>query len=164
MKKSCAEIGKRIVADICAYWQFIALFIAYDITVHLLFHAFCPLVIVTGLPCPGCGMSRSVFYFAAGQWEKGWNMNPLGICWLLLGIYFCVMRYIAGKKPRGVLQMGGVLVVLMVLLYGYRMYHYFPGNPPVSYTPGSLLERMIPGYRKALLEWIANIKNLLKAR
>lgn len=150
MKGYCAVIGKRIAADIRAYWQFIVVFLLYDLITHLIFRALCPALIVTGLPCPGCGMSRSMFYFAIGQWQRGWNMNPLGILWLLLVVYFFVMRYILGKKAKGVLQMGGVLVVLMVLLYTYRMYHYFPGKPPISYTPGNLLEHIVPGYERKI--------------
>ena len=85
-------IRGRIWRDVRAYWQFGAAFLVYDRLVMWIFGAFCPSVIVAGLPCPGCGMTRSVFYFATGQWEKGWQMNPLGILWLLLAVYFCFMR------------------------------------------------------------------------
>ena len=141
------KIVGRIWKDIRAYWGFALLFAAYDILMHVVFDAFCPLVIVTGLPCPGCGMTRAIFFFATGQFARGWQMNPLGILWLLLAVWFGVMRYGLGKKAKGVLQAGGVLVCLMVLLYAVRMYREFPGNPPVSYTPGNLLEQLVPGYR-----------------
>ncbi len=42
-----------------------------------LFHRF------TGLHCPGCGMTRSVFALANGDPVKAWTMNPLLI--LILG-------------------------------------------------------------------------------
>lgn len=146
-KKRMKQIGKRIWKDIHAYWGFGILFAMYDVITHFVFDAFCPSVIVAGLPCPGCGMTRAVFFFATGQFARGWNMNPLGILWLLLAVYFCVMRYGMGKKPKGLLQMGGIVVGGMILFYFYRMWKEFPGNPPVSYTPGNLLEHFVPGYR-----------------
>lgn len=144
---------RRLWTDIKNGKMFLAAFVLYDVAVQLLFHAFCPMVIVTGLPCPGCGMTRAVFYFATGQFEKGWEMNPLGIFWLGLAAYFVIMRYGFGKTAKGVLQVGGVLAACMLVFYGYRMYRYFPGEAPVCYTPGSLLERLVPGYREFVLHF-----------
>ena len=38
----------------------------------------CPLLKVTGLPCPGCGMSRSCLALVHGQWAEVWRLNPFG--------------------------------------------------------------------------------------
>lgn len=140
-------VGKRIANDIRAYWGFGLVFFIYDVLTHFLFGAFCPSVILAGIPCPGCGMTRAVFFFATGRFMRGWNMNPLGLLWFALVVYFCVMRYGLGKKPKGLFGMGGVIIGLMVILYLVRMYLYFPGNPPISYTPGNMLEHILPGYR-----------------
>ena len=151
-------IRGRIWRDVRAYWQFGAAFLVYDRLVMWIFGAFCPSVIVAGLPCPGCGMTRSVFYFATGQWEKGWQMNPLGILWLLLAVYFCFMRYGLGKKPAGVLQIGGCRAALMAVVYLIRMYREFPGDVPICYTPGNLLERLWPGYGSWVTEKIGGLQ------
>lgn len=140
----------RIWKDIREYRMFILAFAVYDALVQLLFGAFCPAVIVTGLPCPGCGMTRAVFYFATGQFEKGWQMNPLGILWLGLALYFAIMRYWLGRPAKGVLQIGGILAGCMLALYLYRMYRFFPGAPPLVYEEGNLLERMWERYR----DWV----------
>lgn len=133
--------------DIKEYRLFILAFVIYDAAVQVLFGAFCPMVIVAGLPCPGCGMTRAVFYFATGQFEKGWQMNPLGILWFALAVYFAVMRYWFGKEAKGELQIGGGLAACMLALYLYRMYRFFPGELPVCYMEGNLLERIWAGYR-----------------
>lgn len=137
----------RIWKDIRTYWPFALVFIVYDALVQLVFGAFCPIAVVAGLPCPGCGMTRAVFFFATGQFERGWAMNPIGIGWLILAVYFCVMRYWFGKSARGLMEAGGVLIVCMVVFYVFRMSRYFPGDAPLCYTEGCLLERAVPGYR-----------------
>lgn len=151
MKKGLYAAAVRLWKDIREYRWFILAFLAYDLAVQLVFHAFCPMVIMTGLPCPGCGMTRAIFCFATGQFTRGWRLNPLGILWLALILYFIVMRYCLGKKPRGVLQIGGVLAGCMLLFYFYRMYRYFPGELPICYTEGNLLERIFSGYREFIL-------------
>ncbi len=148
----------RIRKDVREYWKFGAAIAVYDGLATLLFGAFCPSVIVAGLPCPGCGMTRSVFCFATGQFAKGWELNPLGILWLLLALYFCAMRYGMGKKLRGALQAGGCLAALMAVFWLYRMYRYFPGETPLCYTPGNLLERMWPAYGEWALKTIGGLQ------
>ena len=33
---------------------------------------------VTGVGCPGCGMTRSFTFMAHGEWLAAWNLNMLG--------------------------------------------------------------------------------------
>lgn len=156
-KKTTAIIG-RIRKDVGDYWGFAVVFVLYDIAAHAMFHAFCPSVFLFGLPCPGCGMTRAVFFFITGQFQRGMQMNPLGLLWILWAAYLVVMRYGFGKKAKGLMKAAGVIVVLMVAVYLYRMYCFFPGEPPISYTSGSLAERLISGYRK----WILGLVRMLQ--
>lgn len=157
-RKQCRNVGaywkkvlERIGKDVRAYWGFAVLFVLYDIAANLLFGAFCPSVIAAGIPCPGCGMTRSVAAFLTGQFERGIQMNPLGIAWIVWALYFAVMRYGFGKKAKGLMTAGGVLIVLMIGVYVWRMWMEFPGEPPICYTPGNVLERMVPGYENLVM-------------
>ncbi len=38
----------------------------------------CPLLKLTGLPCPGCGMTRSCLALLRGNWAAAWRFNPFG--------------------------------------------------------------------------------------
>lgn len=145
------KAGLRIRKDVRAYWGFAVVFVLYDLASNLLFGAFCPSVIAAGLPCPGCGMTRAVLAFLTGQPEKGMQMNPLGIAWILWTLYFAVMRYVFGKKAKGLMTAAGGIVVMMIVVYGWRMYLDFPGKPPICYTPGNLLERVVPGYENLVM-------------
>jgi len=39
----------------------------------------CPFRAITGLPCPGCGLTRSWVYAAHGWWRESFASNPFGM-------------------------------------------------------------------------------------
>jgi hypothetical protein len=38
----------------------------------------CPFYHLTGLPCPGCGLTRSFVCLAHGHWREAFSYHPLG--------------------------------------------------------------------------------------
>lgn len=44
---------------------------------------------VTGLPCPGCGMTRSCLAMVRGEWGEMWHWHPFGplfaLFWVVVG-------------------------------------------------------------------------------
>ena len=49
--------------------------------------SFCPLKMLTGFPCPGCGITKSLVYFYQGDIEKSFYYHILGP----FVIVFCVV-------------------------------------------------------------------------
>jgi len=148
------KIWGRVVSDVREYRFGLLALLVYYILMRLVFHGFCPMVILTGMPCPGCGLSRSVLFLLLGQFARSFLMHPLGLCWLMLIFYFGLNRYILGRRVgRGFVACTGVVVVATLVLYGYRMVTSFPGSPPMSYTGNNVLERLIPGYRGRILSF-----------
>ena len=45
---------------------------------------FCPFRLVTGIPCPGCGMGHALVFALRGDFAGSWHAHPLGIPFLLL--------------------------------------------------------------------------------
>mgnify|MGYP002778380261 CR=1 FL=1 len=75
---------------------------------------------VFGIPCPGCGLTRSFVAIARGQWAESFAWHPLGpLLWLGVAIYFVASLYFAlFRAPFRVsmrLQLGAVLGVLLAL-------------------------------------------------
>lgn len=45
----------------------------------------CPFYTLTGLPCPGCGLTRAFVCLGHGQWRESLHWHPLG--WLIFGFF-----------------------------------------------------------------------------
>ena len=145
-KTNLKVIQKRIVKDALEFkWAIICLVIYYMLT-HEVFHAFCPMVIVTGLPCPGCGMSRSIFYLLTGQFGRSFALSPFAIFWILLGSWFVYVRYVKGKRVKGIYLFMGCLCVAMMVYYVYRMFTVFPSTAPMIYREDNVINNLLKLY------------------
>ena len=135
------SIGKRIVSDIRNYYIAILLFIALNIVVRAVFHAFCPFLIITGFPCAGCGMTRAVICLLTGQFTRGMNLNPAAPFWIAWIVFFLYTRYVRGENSKLVKILLGIVVVITLAVYFYRMLTQFPGNPPMTYYRNNILAK-----------------------
>lgn len=147
------EIGNRILRDVKDFWVAAVVIIGYGVLVNLIFGAFCPMVIFTGFPCPGCGMSRAIFYLFTGRLRQSVYMNPMGIPIVCLIFYFLWNRYIIGRKAKGIVFLIGAAVVALVLVYAWRMYLFFPNRVPYVYTEKNIMADFFPFYEQILHEW-----------
>ncbi len=55
----------------------------------------CPFRRLTGLPCPGCGLTRSWVYLAHGWWRESWAAHPFGAVAVLAVLALCVAVVVA---------------------------------------------------------------------
>lgn len=146
------EVITRIRRDIRNYWQAAIAIAVYTVLVNIVFHAFCPMVIMTGFPCPGCGMTRSLFYLATGRVLKSIQMNPMGVPIACIFLYFCWNRYVKGKKAKGIIPLIVTAIVLLLTVYAFRMYRFFPDRVPYVYSKGNVFARFFPYYEQILYD------------
>lgn len=139
--------------DIRTFYPALIIFLVLYFLSHKIFHAFCPMVIVTGFPCAGCGLTRAFLYLLQGQFIRAIKLNPMVIPIFLFLIYFFVYRYLLGKTVRYLNLLLALLAVAALVTYGIRMYLYFPGRPPYVYTQDNVLSRQIPWYSE-LIQYI----------
>ena len=118
----------------------IIIIIAYFALGRYFLYSLCPMVMVTGLPCPGCGLTRAGFALLRLDLSGAYRIHPF--IYPIAG-YIAVFgwnRYIMGRRMGKKLKAGlTVLMVLVILFYGWRMWMYFPGEPPMSYYERNLL-------------------------
>ena len=53
-----------------------------------------------GIPCPGCGVTRSVLAFLAGDLGRAWNLNPVGPAILVVVAVQVPLRTLALRRAR----------------------------------------------------------------
>lgn len=88
-----------------------ALFLYWLLT-RLIFDRFCPMLILTDIPCPGCGMTRALILALTGRFAEAWALQPPVYGWILFGTLFCLRRYFpglfGGKGTAGLGADGGL--------------------------------------------------------
>lgn len=141
-------VGGRIAADIKEYGMAGVILLLYTVVVNLVFHAFCPSVILCGLPCPGCGITRATVCFMTGRWRQAWQFNPTIFPIVITAAYFVWNRYFMGRKSKGLKWCLVLIAALLISIYCVRMYLYFPNREPYVYMQDNVLARMFSLYRR----------------
>lgn len=126
-------IWNRIRKDIQLYYRGVLLAAAYIGAANLLQVPFCPMVLLTGLPCPGCGMTRAAVLFFQGHWLAAWQMHPFFYVLLALAAAAAFSRYVLGRGAAQMKAAAVVLLMMAVFFYGYRMARDFPDREPMVY-------------------------------
>lgn len=148
MREYVKTVCGRITADIKEYGMAVVALLIYTVVTNLVFHAFCPLIIFCGIPCPGCGVSRATACFLTGRWQQAWQLNPMIFPLVLAAAYFGWNRYLIGRKVKGIKAIIAAVLVLLIVVYGVRMYLYFPNRVPYVYTEDNMLAHFYSFYRQ----------------
>ena len=111
----------------------------YEVVQLLFFHSFCPVRILLGLPCPGCGMTRAAFCLFTGHPAEAMQYHALVIPWVLYVLYRLCFRYVLMKKPRFDKVLLTALCVVTLIYYLYRMCVYYPSSEPMTYHENNIL-------------------------
>lgn len=135
MKEAVSLIWK----DVKSMWAAFLVIAAYYMVGKSYLYSGCVVVMVTGFPCPACGMTRAAFALLRGDFARAFQLNPFIYAIVIFVFAFCVWRYILQKNQRIFVKWGILLIVCMVLFYIYRMVCLFPGEPPMSYYRRNLL-------------------------
>lgn len=94
---------------------------------------------VTGIPCPGCGMTRAHLAALRLDFQSAFFYHPL---WFLPIPLAAVQLFF----PRGIFRerkwnnaLAVLLLILVLAVYAVRMVLYFPDTPPMEYQADSLV-------------------------
>ncbi len=89
----------------------------------------CPFRLLTGLPCPGCGLTRSWVFWLHGDWQAGLAANPFGIVLLVAAVGFAAAtaRALVRHRPVPALEdlvrrrAVGLVVIVWLAFAAVRM-------------------------------------------
>lgn len=143
VRQTVCDGWKILKSDIYETRAVILILALYFLFFRYVLHSICPVVLVTGYPCPGCGMTRAAFCVLRMDFESAWETHPFIFPIILLAAVFCWNRYVRGREKQPALRAWAAAVgIAMILFYIWRMYEFFPGEPPMSYYSGNLMSRI----------------------
>jgi hypothetical protein len=95
----------------------------------------CPMALLTGVACPGCGMSRAIAWMFRGDLERSVTYHPLAPLVVVIGLVALVWavgrRFRGWKRPSTAFITAG-LIVMGALLLAVWMARLASGTlPPV---------------------------------
>lgn len=64
----------------------------------------CPFYVVTGLPCPGCGLTRSFVCIGHGEWRQSLHWHPLGLLLFGLTVLYWLREAVSLAAGRRVME------------------------------------------------------------
>ncbi|MCR5792093.1 MAG: DUF2752 domain-containing protein [Lachnospiraceae bacterium] len=130
---------KLLLKDIRKYYIAIIITVLSLTVLHIVFHNVCLFKILFGIPCAACGLTRAGIYLLQGNVTASVRMHPLLLPVLVEMTVYCFLRYGKGYEYRGKFKRytQGVLLITLILMfvvYFYRMYKVFPGEAPMDYN------------------------------
>ena len=81
---------------------------------------------LTGIPCPGCGLSRAFCAISHGELGAAWTFNPFGFVFYVLALALVAWPFVARANPEleraftasPRFSRAGVLVFAFMLVFG----------------------------------------------
>lgn len=103
---------------------------------------------LTGIPCPGCGLTRS--YLAAMQFDfaEAFRMHPLWSVTVPVLLWAVWKGGIFFKDHRKNLIFTLLLGLIYIGVYLIRMWLLFPDTPPMQFYDGALIPALYQRLRE----------------
>ena len=137
--KRPGSILSAILKDIYSIRYALLILLPYAIITQIIFHTICPFAIITGLPCPGCGLTRAGILVLTGQFHAATQANATIYLWMPFLIYLFVFRYLLSRK----VPLATALTILVCLIsLGYFLLRVFEGTV-VSVPCNGILQLLI---------------------
>ena len=86
----------------------------------------CPLLSTLGVPCPGCGLSRSVTAFARGDWQYSFTMHAFAPLFFIAALLVAAAALLPDRQKRSLIKTVEALerrtAITAILLIAFVIY------------------------------------------
>lgn len=91
----------------------------------------CPLKMLTGFPCPSCGITKSMVYFYQGNFSKSIHFHLLGPFAILFCLFMIILLTIELKNKKDYFQkyfynkkVAYFLATFLILYHSFRLINF----------------------------------------
>lgn len=95
---------------------------------------------LSGIPCPGCGYTRSFLHLFKGDIKGAFFYHPLFIL-PVISVVLLYLQYIKKLKIPGKIWL--LFVILLFVVYGIRMLLFFPHTAPLDFERNAIFPKTI---------------------
>ncbi len=95
----------------------------------------CPVKMASGVPCPGCGITKSIYFFYTGDIYKSIGYHIFGVPFVIfsiLAILLLFVEIISGrnyfKKHFFSIKLGYLMAIFLGIYHIYRLYEFFTSH------------------------------------
>lgn len=149
------EAARRVIKSYRTPILAIVIFLIVSIT---LTESTCVLRTITGIPCPGCGLTRATLSILRLNFSVAFRYNPMVfVIWPVA--FFLLYKYLRSREYRKSFTkkytpLFVTIGVCMILVYIVRMIYLFPDNEPLTYDYTSVFGRIFSFMKSLFLrDW-----------
>lgn len=121
------------------FW--IVLYLIYALIMNILKLESCPIKLLIGLPCPGCGMTRAIICLLKLDIKGSFRYNALCLILLFIVVVAILKKYGIFKKLYYSRVFWTLIGTTILTYYILRLIYVYP-NEPMDYYYFNLLNRM----------------------
>ena len=134
-------MAKRIIHELKQARIAIFMIFMYMVLANFFFGYACPSMVVIGLPCPGCGLTRAAISLARLDFIGAFNFNPM-IFFALPLIAAYVFMYLKNYDLRKLFYPTFVIIIVSFIVFFIRISGGF-GNEPLVINTNALVFRLL---------------------
>jgi hypothetical protein len=124
------------------YWIGIILGLFVMIGLDYVYGSVCFSIIMFGIPCPGCGMTRATKLLLTGHLKQSFQMHPLLPLVIIGVVFYPIIKKILKNYILFVKIYVIICLVIFIGFYIYRMKMYYPNIQPMIYYKDNYLYKV----------------------
>lgn len=142
-KEELINILNRMKKDFIHILPGIILCIAAFVILNYFLGTVCYFRIVFGIPCPACGITRSLKLLLRGKVVQSFHMHPLLIFVIIGFIYYLFVKYFNISSCKKFKIYVILTMLLFIVVYIIRMKLYFPYREPMTYYKHNVIRLIL---------------------
>lgn len=121
MKEVFLKLPSHLAKDLRRIRLPLFLAVLYFAGTKVLFGETCPFRLLTGFPCPGCGLTRAGLLVISGHWDTAAKMNLSIFLWIPYLVYLFFAQYFFPRLKDFAMVLLIIVCIFTIVYYIVRL-------------------------------------------